>query len=347
MKQRWLDQPERGSQTLLRFMARVTLGLGWHVGHLSLYPITAYFFVSSARARAASKAFLTRALGREVSLADIFRHYLTFASTILDRAFLLTGRLDGYRIEVRGLDLLKERIAAGQGCILLGSHLGSFEVLRALADQGCPVPVRALMYAENAARTSGVAAELNPGRFASVIRLGGSDALLRVRDALDAGELVGILGDRLARGDKLAHVDFLGRPAAFPQGPMVLASVLKAPVILFFGIHRGNRTYEIQFEPFAERIETSHRTRQAEVAAWVQRYATALETRCRAHPYNWFNFYDVWDAADASHHPARPARLSLGRAVLERCAARFRGAGRDRELDGAHGGSPGEPGRLS
>src|SRR5919206_1468630 len=164
----WTREPERGSRFLLRLMVRITLGLGWRVGHALLYPITAYFLLSSARARAASREFLALALGRQPGLADLFRHFFTFASTILDRVFLLTGRTEGYEVRVEGLERLEARIAEGRGCLLLGSHLGSFEVLRALADQGCPVPVKALMYEENAVRLAATFEALNPGRAASV-----------------------------------------------------------------------------------------------------------------------------------------------------------------------------------
>jgi predicted LPLAT superfamily acyltransferase len=339
----WVHEPERGSQLLTRFMAGLTLRLGWHVGNVLLYPITAYFFLSSPAARAASRRFLTAALGRRPGWGDLFRHQLTFAATILDRPFLLTGRLSGYDIRVEGLEHVKDRVAAGQGCLLLGAHLGSFEVLRALAELGCPVPVRALMYEENAARVNAVLDRLNPGRAAGVIPIGTPTALLRVKEALAAGELVGLLGDRVTFGEKVVSVDFLGRSARLPVGPMVLAAVLGAPMILFSGVHRGGRRYEVRFEPFAERVELGRGAdrRQADLAAWVQRYARHLEAAARAHPYNWFNFYDFWDDQDG----ASTAGADLGR---RQPAAAARGGtdlgrGRDRRPDGGAVAGPRGP----
>ena len=339
----WTRRPERGSQWLMRFMARLTLALGWHVGHALLYPITAYFLLVSGQARAASRQYLAAVLGREPRLADLFHHYFTFASVILDRVFLLTGRTRAYDVQVRGLEQLQARIEAGQGCILMGAHLGSFEVLRALADQGCPVPVKVLMYEENAVRVSEVLNELNPRRMESVIRLGSTGAMLRVKEALTAGELVGMLGDRIISGDKVVTASFLGRPAILPAGPIVLASVLKAPVMLVFGIHRGPRRYEIVFEPFAERVAVNHRARQADVTAWVQRYVERLEAVCRAHPYNWFNFYDFWEGRDETRVAGAGLRGSAPRA---RWWDRLRRPGGPQGLDGSPLGGSGEPGQL-
>lgn len=294
----WASKPERGSQFLMRFMVRLTLRLGWRAGHALLYPITAYFLLASPASRAASRQFLTAALGRRPGWRDLFRHHFTFSATLLDRVFLLTGRLRGYDIKVSGLEHVRACADAKQGCILLGAHIGSFEVLRAVADQGCPVPVRALMYEANAALINRVLNALNPERAAAVIPIGTTQSLLQVKEALDQGELVGVLGDRITTGDKVVPVEFLGRPALLPMGPIMLASTLGAPVILFFGIHLGGRHYEVHFEPFADRLAIGRGTRTADLTAWAQLFAARLEGICRTHPYNWFNFYDFWGGQD-------------------------------------------------
>ena len=39
----WTSTPERGNAAVLRLMARIALGLGWHVGHALLHPVTLFF----------------------------------------------------------------------------------------------------------------------------------------------------------------------------------------------------------------------------------------------------------------------------------------------------------------
>lgn len=349
----WVRRRERGSLAAMRLGTWILLRLGWRGSRWLVWGIATYFLATAPAARAASARFLTAALGRPAGWRDTARHILSFASAIQDRVYLLAGRHEGYDIRVSGREHLEARIAAGQGCILLGSHLGSFEALRAVADRGCPVPVRALMYPENAARANAVLGAINPDRAADVIPIGGPGALLRVKEALDAGELVGILGDRIVSGDKVVAAGFLGRDALFPAGPVVLAAVLKAPVLLCQAVRTGPRRYEVRFEPFAERIVLgSRRTREADVTAWVARYARALEAAARDHPYDWFNFYDFWDGPDddraalAASPRRRRRRLAL---LAGRCAALLGGGGGLRHR-GAHGrdvAGPGEPGGVS
>jgi predicted LPLAT superfamily acyltransferase len=115
----WTRQRERGSLAALRLMAWIVMRLGYRVGYGLLYPIAAYFFLSSPLQRQAVRRFQCRALGREPTWREVFRSFFVFSATLLDRLFLVDGKRHGYQLKVVGLDLLNERIARGQGCILL------------------------------------------------------------------------------------------------------------------------------------------------------------------------------------------------------------------------------------
>jgi predicted LPLAT superfamily acyltransferase len=180
--------------------------------------------------------------------------------------------------------------------VLLGAHLGSFEVLRVLGSLECKAPVNVLLYPDNSSNADAVASDLCPELQQRVIPLGRPDTLLRVHECLERGEIVGILGDRTLKSDKTARCDFFGQPATFPQGPLLLASILKAPVILFFGLFQGGRRYTIHFELFTDELHIARRDRSAQLQPWIARYAARLEHYCRLAPYNWFNFYDFWRA---------------------------------------------------
>lgn len=290
----WLQQAERSNVWTLRLMIWLTLKLGRPLTRLLLYPICLYFVLFSMRARRASRRYLERALARRVGWKEIFLHYLTFASTIHDRIFLLTGHYQDFQVNVHGADALKETLARGQGCLMVGAHLGSFEILRALGDRDAGVVLNILAHHGNAAKTVQVFQALNPDLLPRIIQVGMPDTVLKVQECLERGEVVALLGDRMLDSDKAAQCDFFGHRAAFPEGPILLASILKVPVVLCFGLYRGGKAYDIHFEVLAETIHIDRRQRSAAAQQWMQRYAARLEHYCRQAPYNWFNFYDFW-----------------------------------------------------
>lgn len=297
----WLAQRERGGFAL-RLMGWIARHMGWHFSYALLFPVTAYFLLSApARQKEAVRRFQRRALGREPGWRDLWRPYFAFAATMLDRVYLLQGKTRGFRITVSGLEALDARIAAGRGCVLLGAHLGSFTAMRALADgcagRSCPVEVMAFMYEANARLANQVFSALSREKAEMVVPLGQPDSMLRAKECLERGGLVGILADRrpAVGEDRVVPLPFLGAEAPFPAGPHILAAVLGAPVMLAFGIWKGPRRYEIRFEDFAGRVVLNRARREADLRAVAARYAARLEEMARVHPENWFNFYDFWE----------------------------------------------------
>ena len=323
----WSRRRERGSGILLRVMLWITQHLGWHAASLLLYPIAACFYATSPEVRAASRTFLSRARGRRATRADVFRHILSFARVTLDRVFLLSGRTAGFQVEVHGLDALAALVAQGRGCILLGSHLGSFEALRMVA-RDCPVPVRPLMFRRNAGTLTRLLEQLDPALHRDVIDVGATGAMLQAHEAVARGEFVALLADRTPSARKVVTLPFLGGEAGFPAGPILLAATLDAPVLLFFGLRTGHRRYRVQFEAFADPVRLRREAREADLRTWVGRYAARLEDECRAHPFNWFNFYPFWkDPADAVPPPTIRAGVShLGQLAGSRPADARSGA---------------------
>ena len=294
----WQQQQEGGSRTSIRMMAWLAQSLGRPVARVLLYPICVYFLLGSVAARRAVKRFRERALGRPVSWRDLFRHYYAFASTILDRVYFLRGRFDLFEIQVHGLEALDRELAKGRGCVLLGSHLGSFEVVRAVGLSRQPIEIRVLMDEQNAPLIRGLIQELNPAVAETVIQVGGAETMLHVKECLDRNGVVGIMGDRVMQEDQAVFCDFLGCEARFPTGAMRLAHVVRTPVVLFFGLYRGGNRYEVYLESFSEGVQLSHEQRAADLKQWTQRYADRLEAVCRRAPDNWFNFYEFWNDAN-------------------------------------------------
>jgi predicted LPLAT superfamily acyltransferase len=305
----WKRRPEGGGRAAIRLIAGIARHGGRGIARLCLYPITAYFLLVRGAERRASRAYLGRALGRRAGLWDVARHIHTFAATILDRVFLLGGRMGLFDIRTEGTRELLAQLDEGRGVLLFGSHLGSFDALRALGRQRPDLKLRVLLDRGHNAAITDLLAELDPGLAAGIIDAGqgGPAVVLAIQQALEEGAMVALLVDRARPGETALQAPLLGAPAPFPTAPWLIASVLKAPVMLAFGLYRGGNRYDLLFEPFAPALEVPRAQRAEALSALIHRYAGRLEHHLRDAPWNWFNFYDFWHS-----EASLPAPLDAG-----------------------------------
>ena len=304
----WANRAERGSRSMLRLMTWISLHAGRRVSRAVLYVVALYFFLFAPTARGHAHAYLRRVLGRPPTLRDSFRHIMSFASTIHDRVFFLNGRYDLFDVAIEGESLVRDAHERREGAFLMGAHLGSFEVTRALGHRQVGLVVAMAMYADNARKINAALDAINPALNADIIELGHLTAMLEINRRLDAGCFVGILGDRSPGNEPTQDVVFLGEPAPFPTGPMRAAAMLRRRVYFMAGLYLGGNRYRAVFEPVADFSTVTRAQRDAAVREALQVYAGVLERHCRACPYNWFNFFDFWK------RPAPPARLPSARA---------------------------------
>jgi predicted LPLAT superfamily acyltransferase len=290
----WPQQQERSSLAILKLMVWISLTLGRRIGRFVLYGIALYFLLFAPRARRASRSYLGRALGRWAQWSDGYRHVLHFASTVHDRVYLLNDRFDLFDIEVNGAAALRAAIDRQPGVMLIGGHLGSFEVLRAVGRGREGMKVAMLMYEENARKINATLEAINPAAAEDIISLGRLDSMLEARDKLDSGYLVGMLADRALGDEPTLEHDFLGAPAAFPVGPFRVAAMLRRPVFFMTGLYLGGNRYRICFEPLADFSQVARGDGEAAIAQAQASYVARLEHYCRLAPYNWFNFFDIW-----------------------------------------------------
>jgi predicted LPLAT superfamily acyltransferase len=304
----WTRQRERSNLWVLRLMRSIALTAGRRVSRWLLHPITLYFLLTGAEVRRQSARYLGRALGRPARMADVYRHLHCFAATLLDRVYFLQERFGEFNWRATGTQHLDTPLARGHGVLLVGAHLGSFEALRALGQQrGLRVAV--VMYEDNARLINETLSAIAPKASLHVIALGRLNAMLSLREWLDAGGIAGMLADRTLPSQseraRMLSLPFLGAPARFSDGPFRLAALLRRPVVFMAGLYHGGRDYELRFielDDFSQRPAGGGADLDTRIREAMQRYVAILEAVCREAPYNWFNFYDFW----ADEAPAAP-----------------------------------------
>lgn len=302
----WSSVPERGNLKYLRFGFFVLNVVGYHLSLVILCPIMVYFFLTGRASRKASMDYLQNLHQRfpdkvpKPNLWRCFRHHFSFGLNILDRMWMWQGKINKFTVKNRGAHNLQRN---GVGALVIGSHFGSFDMLRSLAQKG-GYRMNVVMYRAHAQAFNKILKEMSPNSNLHIWELAESDmnVVFQLKERVEMGEMVAILGDRLPPIGKqrLSHFDFLGKRAPFPQNPWIIAHLLECPVFFTCAYRTGFRSYFAFMELMAEKVVLPRKTRTESLEGYMQPFVEKLEELCSEHPYQWFNFYDFWQE-EASH----------------------------------------------
>lgn len=304
--QHWARQQERGSAFFLQLTA-------WLVKHSPSWllavcarVVVAYFFITSPTQRQHIRAYQRR-LRQTFPLVvlprtlPVWRQFLAFAHAITDRFAVWQNAIHYADLRVDDADGVYEdiQLSAQQqqaGAILVCSHLGNVEICRALVNHHPKFVLNVLVYSAHA-RAFNQAMQSAGADGMNLIQVTDLDAtlMLDLQRRLARGEWLAIAADRVpVRGEKTVSASFLGDVAEFPQGPWLMAGLLRAPLITVF-CHRQQGHYNLHLRRFAAAPQWQRHTRSTVVAALAQRFANVLATECARVPLQWFNFYDFWN----------------------------------------------------
>jgi predicted LPLAT superfamily acyltransferase len=300
MSQDWRKQGERATRFWLRLIVWMATRWPRRLVRGFLYPTVAYFISTSPAARQASREYLRRSIGHEPSLGDLWRHFFAFASCTLDRILFLSDRFQSIQVDVHRPEHVRALVARNPGCLLFVAHFGSSESLRVMAGKrGLPLSI--LLDRKVGRMLTELLEQINPQLASSVIDASerGPALVLKLKETLESGRMVGIMVDRAVPTERAVEVEFLGSKARLPVGPWYLANALQVPVILGFGCYLGDNRYAAHWELFAESVRLPRANREAAIQELAQKYARRLEYYAHLAPYNWFNFYDFWSADGA------------------------------------------------
>lgn len=298
----------------MRLLFSIYRALGRWPFRLVLYPVIAWYVLTKPAARAASLDFLRQinrsdpAAGVRANWFGVMRHFASFGESILDKMMVWGGLFDLGQIKQIGRELLAENIAAGRGGLLICTHLGNLELCRVVSRQSATMKLTVLVHTKHARAFNKMLAQLSPDSTLNLMQVTEMSpaTAIELSERIGRGEFVVIAGDRIpvAARPRISFASFLGRPAPFPVGPYVLASLLQCPVYLMFS-RRTRDGAELHFEPFRDKIALPRKDREQAFDALTADYAQRLQHHTLLAPLQWFNFYDFWHMPAVGPAPSK------------------------------------------
>ena len=279
--------PERRRRAR-RNLARVTR---WLAGHDMGTP--------AARAAAGD--------GRALSnlVRDAFRHATRYYVQLARAPIVDTAYLDRW-LDIEDRAGVDAALDDPQGALFVGLHLGWFELpaLVAVHRTGRPAVVPSETVADPDLQAYIVRTRARLGL--RLIELGGAKRVLR--EALEQGQTVGLLGDRVISGGGI-EVELFGAPAPLAAGPALLALETGVTPRVFGTWRDADGVYHASMETVPFPAEGSRRER---VTAYLQAEARAFERHIALAPEQWLAvFHPIWpDLEAAAASPRRPEAVS-------------------------------------
>ncbi|WP_422768162.1 glycosyltransferase family 2 protein [Photobacterium leiognathi subsp. mandapamensis] len=304
----WSSHAERGTILGIKTLLAVYSLLGRKAFNVLLKAVMGYYYLTGKKARKASEDYLEQlesyASDNQLALPaklNSYDHLLSFGHTMLDKLVAWKGDYSENNLTIHGDEHFNELAKRQQGIVVLGSHLGNLELCRALSSRHPDIKINALVFTEHAERFNAVLKAINPDSDLNLIQVNelGADTAIMLQQKVEQGEWVVIVGDRtsVTKEQRVVWADFLGKPAPFPQGPFILASVLKVPVYTLFGLRDDSQVtphFDVYFEPFSEQLILPRKTRETALQETVQQYASRLESYTIKAPLQWYNFFNFW-----------------------------------------------------
>ena len=282
------------------FFIQLVRVCGVHCAYAWLVFVAAYFTLASPRSYRFSIQFLESVFGQQSWWKRpflVYRHFFSHGVTLLDRLAFFIGR-NKFECRLTGDELLKEQLDQGKGVILLGAHVGSWEIGgQLLVSLGKPVNL--VVMEKEATQIRVLFERALRGRQFRLLTI--DDHPLRsipIIAALRRGEIVALHGDRSFGGADLS-IPFLGAPARFPLGAYRLSAASGAPIFHVFSLREKIGQYRFFAHPAKAVGRELLRAGDDAIRPYVLQFVERLTHVVRQYPFQWCNFYPFWEAGAA------------------------------------------------
>jgi len=195
---------------------------------------------------------------------------------------------EAVRIPEEILAFVQSETARGRGVLVLAAHMSNFDLLGlCIGAQGLPIQMLSLANPQagfhllNYLRaTAGFeVTPITPESLRAAIR------------RLKGGGIVLTGVDRPIPEDR-ELIEFFGRPAYLPVGPVRLALMTGASVIMASCYYEPDKGYDLKITGPLEMIRTGDR--RQDLMTNVRQVVDILEQHVRARPEQWMMFHPVW-----------------------------------------------------
>ncbi len=234
---------------------------------------------------------------------SIYKNYCLLGQSIIDKIAVMAGLNAKFTYDFDGESYLHDMAEADEGGMLISAHIGNWEIAGQLLKR-ISSPVNIVMYQAEYDGIKKVMEQNEVKHTATIIPIKNDFShLIEISKAFERKEIVVMHGDRFLPGTNTVAVDFMGKKARFPTGPLYLASKNKVPVSFVYAVKETPSHYHFFATPHKRFAYPSKiKERKQELTAMVKTYVNSIEPMVKKYPLQWFNYFAFWEE-EQNHKP--------------------------------------------
>ncbi len=192
-------------------------------------------------------------------------------------------------IQLKGLNLVKEKFEEKKGLILLSAHFGNWEYMALSVALQMGIPLSVVVKSQ---RNEYVTTWLNNVRKKwgnKIVPLGIS--IRQVYKELKEKNVVAMVADQRGPSDGV-RVNFFGRKASVYSGPAILALKTNAPIFYGISVRQPDNSYKSEFHEIE--LNNLPDNDDEKIVEVNQRLTDYLEKYIRQYPEQWLWMHKRW-----------------------------------------------------
>ncbi|MBL0310764.1 MAG: lysophospholipid acyltransferase family protein [Bacteroidetes bacterium] len=282
----------KGTALGYRFFVVVLKTFGVYPAYFFLYFVVLYYFLFSWESTGHIYRYFHERIGfgKLKSILKVYQNYLLLGQMLIDKVVVMSG-VSKITSESFGADNMRKIVGEKRGGILLGAHLGNWEIAGHFL-MGYGDTINILIYDREHEQIKEYLERATGGRKFNMIPI--KDDLTHIYaigEALGRNEIIATTADRYMAGMRTVPANFLGKTAYFPQGIFQIIKSFRAPYTFVYGVKKKSQHYHFFCRPYRDV------TKETTIEMIVEDYVRDLEGMVKAHPEQWFNYFDFWKKA--------------------------------------------------
>jgi predicted LPLAT superfamily acyltransferase len=280
----------KGTPLGYRIFVGILDSVGLYPAYLVLVLVVLYYFLFSWDSTRHSYSFFRKRCEYSGirSIAMVYWSYFMLGQSLIDKVAVMSGLSNKFTSTSNGSENIVKMAQMKRGAIMLGAHLGNWEIAGHFIARYDTV-VNILVFDGEHEQIKDYIDSVTGGKKFKMIPIKSDlSHVYMMSEALMRGETICMHADRFLPGNRTLAVPFFGKKALFPAGPFQLVKALKAPYTFVYGVKTGISHYDFYARHPREVSDFNS------VESMMEDYVTDLESMVKKCPGQWFNYYDFW-----------------------------------------------------